>query len=600
MTQEHPQPLGPSPEERQALMQVALGAQKADLVVVNATLLNVYTAELLDDTAISVKGRFVAQVGSQAADDIGPATKVIDADGKTVIPGLIEGHTHLAALFTVDQFLRYAMAGGTTSIITETMEAYPVAGLSGVKDLLASFQDQPVKIFGTAPAMTSISSSARGIDAEDLRQLLARGDILGMGESYWQSVLQAPQVMLPQFAATLSQNKLVEGHTAGASPRKLAAYIAAGVSSCHEPIKAQEVLDRLRLGLHVMIREGSIRRDLEQISTIKDTGIDLRRLILTTDGISPKDLLEKGYLEYVVQKAIRLGFDPKQAVQMATLNVAEHFGLDGVLGGIAPGKYADMLIIPHIGDISAEVVISNGREIAREGKLTVAPRKHSFAAANLATVKLPHALQAADFKIPLPRHTSDSVRVRVIEMVTDLVSTERQISLPVVEGEVACDPREDLAKVAAIERHHHPGRCFTGLIKGFGLKSGAIACSAAWDVADIVIVGASDSDMALAVNRIHQLQGGVVVCEDGQFRAELALPIFGLLSELPLEELADEVETAKQAMGQLGVPFQDPLLSLLVLTGAAIPFLRICEEGLVTLKDGRTHGVVVRDIADSK
>jgi len=260
-------PLKPkTPEEASQLMKVALGEEKADLAVINAKIVNVYTGELIEDQSITVKGQWIAYVGQNAGDSIGPQTEVIDARGQTVIPGLIEGHTHIAWLYTAGEFLKYAMTGGTTTVVTETFEIYPVSGYDGVVDFLESLKDQPIKMFGTAPAMISISQTARGIPPETLEKLLARDDVVGLGESYWQAVLQEPDEILPLYEQTLAAGKTLEGHSAGARDKKLAAYVDLGISSCHEPINADQVLERLRLGLHIMVREGSIRRDLAEIS----------------------------------------------------------------------------------------------------------------------------------------------------------------------------------------------------------------------------------------------------------------------------------------------------------------------------------------------
>ena len=349
------------PRDTSKLMDVALGNASADLAVINATLLNVYTGELLKNQSISVHDKWIAYVGETAQDAIGPETTVIDATGKTVIPGLIDGHTHLGWMCTIDEYLRYIIPGGTTTIVTETLESYPVGGLYAVQEFLASLAEQPIKFLATAPAMVSISSKAGHMPIQDLKQLLSYGNVVGLGESFWQSVLQQPDILLPRFSETLKSGKILEGHSAGASEKKLNAYIAAGITSCHEPIKSEEVLQRLRLGIHVMAREGSIRRDLKEIAKLSKTHVDLRRLCLVTDGIHPDDLLDKGYMEYVVQKAIEYGFDPVAAVQMATLNVAEHFSVDHWVGGIAPGRFADLLIIPDIATIRPQTVISNGQ-----------------------------------------------------------------------------------------------------------------------------------------------------------------------------------------------------------------------------------------------
>jgi len=579
--------------DARTLMNVALGKEKADRAIVNAKLINVYTGEILDDHAVSIKGKWIAYAGNNPDDTIGPQTEIIDAGGKTVIPGLIDGHTHIAWMYTASEFLKYVIKGGTTTVITETLEPFPVVGYAGVVDFLESLKHQPIKILATAPVMISISHTARGISREALQKLLDRDEVIGLGESYWQAVIQEPDLLLPLFEQTLHAGKTIEGHTAGASEKKLTAYVANGVSSCHEPINAEQVLTRLRMGLHIMVREGSIRRDLEDIAKIKDNGIDLRRLILATDGASSIDLIEKGYMEYVVQKAIDSGFDPIAAIQMATLNVAEHFGLDGFIGGIAPGRYADLVIIPDINTINAKVVISNGKVVARDGNLLAVPREHAFAKESLTSVHLSKKSDPSDFVIKVP-HAANQVQVRVIEMVTDLVTADTELTWPVNNGELKADVDQDMLKIAAIDRTHKSGEIFVGFIKGFGLKSGAMACSAAWDTSDIIVIGASDVDMATSVNRIEALQGGSVVCDNRKVIAELPMPIFGLVSDLPMEEIAQKSQELKDAASNLGVPFPDPFLSLITLTGAAIPYLRICEEGLVNLKDGKKLPLFVK------
>lgn len=579
-------------DDMQALMQVALGAEPADLVVLNADLVNVYTGEIQKNMGIAVKGRWIARVSAEVQDTVGPATRVIDAADRTIVPGLIDGHTHLAWISTAAQFVPFAAAAGVTTVITETLEPYPVAGLSGVLDFLDSFREQPIRILATAPAMVSISAAAKGISLDDMNLLMQRDDILGLGESYWQSVLQEPETYLPSFQQTHQAGKVLEGHSAGASEKKLAAYVAAGITSCHEPIDAEQVLARLRLGVHVMVREGSIRRDLEAISRIRSTGVDLRRLILASDGASPQDLMQGKYMDCVVRKAMACGFTPVEAIQMATLNVAEHFRLDGILGGIAPGRLADMVVLPNLTEFKPETVICDGEVIFESDRLLKAPRRHAFSSRSLNTVNLPRRLTPSDFVIRSPADVS-TPRMRVIEMVTDLVTAERHLDLPVADGELKADPDGGLCKIAAIDRTHVPGKMFTGLIKGFGLTRGAVACSGAWDSSDIVVVGANDADMAGAVNRLADNQGGAVLCVDGHIPAEIPMPIFGLACDLPIATLAAHLEDFKQATARLGVTFPDPLLSLNTLTGAAIPYLRICEEALVNLKDGKSVGLFV-------
>ncbi len=580
------------PRDASKLMDVALGNAPADLAVINATLLNVYTGELLKKQSISVLGKWIAYVGEDAQNAIGTNTMVIDADGKTVIPGLIDGHTHLGWMCPIDEYLRYIIPGGTTTIVTETLELYPVGGLDAVQEFLASLEEQPIKFLATAPAMVSISQGACHMPIQDLKRLLSYSNVVGLGESYWQNVLQQPDILLPRFAETLKTGKLLEGHSAGASEKKLNAYVAAGITSCHEPIKADEVLQRLRLGMHVMAREGSIRRDLKEIAKISKTDVDLRRLILVTDGIHPGDLLEKGYMEYVVQKAIEYGFDPVAAVQMATLNVAEHFAVDHWVGGIAPGRFADMLVIPDISTIRPLTVISNGRIVFDKDALSVPPRPHPFSDESRHSIHLATPLEFSDFTIQSVSQ-SGQVSVRAMELVTDLVTKEIHLTLPAMGGNITSDVGHDLLKIAAIDRRHNQNKTFVGLVKGFGLQSGAFASSAAWDTSDIIVVGANDHDMAVAVNRIHALQGGYVLCDKGQVVNEVPMPLWGLMSELPIQELVTRISSLKRALADLGVTFPDPLLTIITLTGAAIPFFRICEEGYVNLKNGTPHGFYV-------
>ncbi|WP_300462106.1 adenine deaminase C-terminal domain-containing protein [Desulfobacula sp.] len=581
-------------KDQKALMDVAVGIQPADLVVSNCRMLNVYTGEIIADHAICIKDKWIACITRDADSRTGPDTQIIDARGMTVIPGLIDGHTHLGNYFSASEFLTYAMAGGTTCLVTEALEtAFPITGIDGIMDFMDSYQDQPIKVFATAPMVVSPSKNVGRISAAEMAVLLNRDDVLGLGEVYWQSVFHEPDAVLPFMNQALALGKTVEGHSAGAKGGKLAAYVGTGVSSCHEPIDMAQTLERLRMGLYVMVREGGIRADLETISPLKDEGVDLRRLILVTDSVSPEFLLEKGTMEYVAQKAIDLGFNPVDVVRMVTLNVAEHFGMDHMVGGIAPGRFADLCIIPDIRHIAPLWVISNGRVVAREGKCVVSPRVHGYSKKSLNTVNLEKIFSAEDFMISAPPGL-EQVDVRIIEKLTPLVTRETIRSMPVVDGRIPADIETDTIKIAALDRVTGSNNCFTGLVSGVGMTQGAIASSGSWDTRDITVMGADETDMALAVNRITELQGGAVVTARGRVVAELPMPIMGLMSDLPVEKVAQKTNQVNQAAKDLGCIFEDPLLSLVTSTSTAIPYLRICELGLFNLKDGKTRGLFVR------
>jgi adenine deaminase len=584
-----------SARELKRLANVALGREKADLVIANGAVVNVYTGEVLEGHSVAIKEERIAFVGTRAEHTIGSDTEVLDASGKTLLPGLIDGHMHLSWYYRPDEFIKHSVKGGTTTVITESGEFFFPMGYTGALDFYNAVRNQPVKIFFTLPSMLTISPVARShsLQREMAGKLYRRGDVVGLGETIqWTAILQGDPRVLDLFALTLSRGKKIEGHTAGARGNKLVALSAAGLSSCHEPISEGEVLERVRLGMYVLIREGSMRRDLEAISPLKDRGIDLRRVVLATDGLSPGELMEYGHMEFLVQKAIDLGFKPVTAVQMATLNVAEHFGLDGDIGGIAPGKYADIVIVPDLSVIKAEYVYASGQLVARGGQLVRPPREPVFSDTVRKSIHLESNFHAGDFEISV--EGSEAARVRVIDMYTGLVTREKQMELVPREGMLHADLSQDILKVAAIERTYRSGKKFAGLVSGFGLKSGAMACTDSWDSTDIVVVGADEAGMALAVNRVVELQGGMVVCAGGRVLAEWPLPIAGMLSDEPMEVVRRRQEGIQQKAKELGCVLPDAHLSLTMLTSAAVPYLRICESGLVDIGSGEIVELVVR------
>jgi adenine deaminase len=568
------------------LAAVSLGEEEADLVIKGVDLVSVYTGEVLKGYSVSTKGKWIAFVGPDANHTIGSGTKVIDGAGKVLIPGFVDGHTHMSYYASPQEFLRYAMKGGITTIVTEIMELTFALGYGGLIKYLEALKDQPIKIFSTVPPSFTFSkdAAARAPTLNQLLELLRRDDVLGVGEGFWQEVLRSETNFPVLSAEALKLRKTVEGHAAGCRNQRLAAYLDYGVSSCHESVSADEVVEKLRSGLCTMIREGSIRRELEAVVKIKDMGLDLRRVALVTDSVDPRDLVEKGYMEHVVQRAIDAGFDPVLAIQMATLNVAEHFRLDGMLGGIAPGKSADMVLIPDLRSIKAEYVISNGAIIAQEGRLLVKPRPAAFGGGELKKIHV----TPNDFSIKVQR--KGSLKVRVMDQVTELVTKEALLDLQAHDGELKADPQRGILKASVISCE---GNRFTGLIRGQGFQAGAMATSGAWETFATVVVGASEADMALAVNRILEMGGGIVVCSEGKTQAELALPVVGLTSNQRIEGIAERLNQIQAKARALGFRFTDAALTLAVLTSAAIPFLRLSEDGLVDLKTGRVVDLIL-------
>jgi len=578
--------LAASQETAYQLSRVALGEVEADLAIVNGEIVNVYTGEVLGGDTILIKGKRIAYVGKNPQ-SIGSDTRIIDAQGKTLIPGFIDGHTHVGLIFDVSEMLRYCIKGGTTTIITEAIDFTFGIGYQGTLEYIKATGNQPVKVLFTVPAMVSLSPLTREhlLTTEDAVKLLKRKEAVGLGESYWMEAVNGNEQLFELIEAAKKVGKKLDGHTAGAKGNKLQAYTSLGITSCHEPISAEETLERLRLGMYILIREGEIRRELEEIVKIKDMNIDLRRLILATDGLGPWQYIADGYMEFVVQKAINLGFDPVTAIQMATINVAQRFGLEDFIGGIAPGRHADILVIPNLTTIQPELVISNGQIIAKNGEGLVQPRKHHYPKWMANCLRIP-GINADDFTIKV-NGSRTQVKVRIIDQTTKLVTREAILELPVSDGCISADPSQDIAKIAALDRMHGTGKIFTGLVRGIGLKRGAIATTVAWDTHDMTIVGVNDADMAQAVNRIRELHGGIVICADGEILSEMALPIGSLISQEPMETLSQKLNDIQQVATGLGCTSPDIRLTLSVLTTAAIPFLRICEAGLVDLRQNK-------------
>jgi len=576
------------------LINTALGKTKADIVVTNADLVNVYSGELLAGWSVAIKGDRIAFVGEKAEHTIGPDTMVIDAAKKALVPGFIDSHIHLLGVCDIYGFLQYSMSGGTTTIISETANLVMPLGYRGVEEFLKATADQPVKIYATVASPLNLGSAALSeiLVPEKLRRLLKHKRILGMGETSWPFVLENLGGIIDLHAETLNAGKLVEGHSAGSSGNNLQAYVASGISSCHEPINDEEVLDRLRLGLHVMVREGDVRRDLEVIAGIKDQPIDFRRLVFCTDVMHPEHLIEHGHMEFVVQKAIDLGFDPIVAIQMATLNAAEHFHLDNLIGGIAPGKCADMVLLPNLRRIKAEMVISNGQIIARDGKILVQPRKHVYSSSTLRSVRIPRELEPADFRIPTGGGYKP-VTVRVINVIAGPITIEEQVIMTPKDGLLDVNLEKDILKVAFINRTNNEGKMFTGFVKGIGFEKGAYASSVSMGSSGITVVGSNDQDMAGAVNRVIGLQGGVVLYAEGKVIAELPMPIGGFTSDLPIEEVRQRYEDIRRSAMFLGSPLQDIYMIITALTTTVLPSLRICEAGLIDIKKRKLLGLFV-------
>ena len=582
-------------EDTNTLVRVALGKEKADLVIKAGTLVNVYTGELLDDYSVSVKGNRIAFVGEDADHTIGDSTRVIDASGKILAPGFIDAHFH--AYISLDEQMKHSLPQGTTTIFMELTDLASVTGHEGIVALLDAIKEQPVKFFGLAPSPYSspvpVKPEEDHISGPEIDKILAREDVAGLGETLWTGIIDEDDSVISNIRRATSRKKKLEGHGSGAKGNKLVAFVASGMSSCHESIRVQEALDKLRLGMHVMIREGCIRQDLENLSGLVSKNIDYRRLVLVTDGVDAEFMHRYGHMAHLVQKAIELGFPPVEAIRMATLNAAEHFDLDNLIGGIAPGRYADILILPSLAQIECQWVISKGEVVVQDNNLVLQPDKLNYPETITRTIRVPRKFTPADFAVSAGGRKRE-VKVRAIKLLTEVITEENQIRLPVENDAIIRDLQQDALTVSIIERKKNTGKVVSGFLQGTGLNSGACACSYSWDLGSpMVVVGANETDMATAANRLVELQGGLVVSRNAEIAAEVPMPVGSFMSAGPVAQTAAAFAKVRKSLNDMGASLANPFLTLQTIPGTFLPFFRITLHGFADMKNRKLLNLIV-------
>jgi adenine deaminase len=562
-------------EKRNILSKVALGSIPPDTIIINGVLFNVFTREFIKKQSIWIKDGMIAYVGPDHDPTKDEKTEVIDAEGRVLLPGLIDGHTHLLSNRSgIEEFIKHVIPCGVTTVVTETIEYATIVGKDGIEYVVKGLEVQPIRFYYTIPPLCGLTPSeeVNAPSNEELLPFLKDPKCLGVGEIYWGNIFlegRQGERVKELVSMALGMGKVVEGRTAGASGRKLQAYTDFGVSSCHEPITENEVLQRLRLGYWVMIREGSIRKELEGVKGIFKKKIDFRRLILATDGVDPEGFLTEGYLDASLRSALKLGVSPRLAYQMVTINVAEHFRLDHLIGSLSPGKMADILIIPSPDDFSPRWVMCDGKIIYRDGRSLVEPPKVFFPDTMFNTVKI------RGFTFPsLPKRGN----IRAMELVTRLVTKERIIDLE--------NPEEskDVVMILALDRLGS-GKAFMGLLKNFGLQRGAYGTTMNGDMTDLIVVGCNSQSMETVIGRLKEIGGGGVYAIGKEVVAEFPAPLCGIISLKPMEIVREEVRKLEESLRKNGVKWEKPVLTVDTLGTPAIPHLRITHQGYVNVKD---------------
>ncbi len=541
---------------------VARGDEIADVVIEGGKVFSVFTREWLE-TEVAICDGYVAGLGSYAGKE------VVHARGRYVVPGLIDAHMHLeSSKLLVDEFARLVLPMGTTTVVADPHEIANVLGTDGIHWLADLADEVPLDIFFMASSSVPASkfeSPRRALTLGDLQGLLRRRRVIGLAE-----MMNYPGVVAgdPHELEKLGlESSHVDGHAPGVLGHDLQAYAAAGIRSDHEVSSLEEGRERLRAGMWVLVREASAARNLEAlVPLIEEFGP--ARMAFCTDDREPEHIAEEGHMNSIVRRAVELGVSPEDALVMATLNAATWHGLRD-LGAVAPGNVADLLLLPDLESFQPDVVLKRGAPLEEFPRPEVPEWvKH--------TVRV-QPTASNDFAIPWEGGTA-----RVIGLVEgQIVTKELQDELPAENGFAVADPARDLAKIAVVERHLGTGRIGLGFVRGFGLERGAMATTIAHDAHNIVVVGVDDGDMARAVGRLAETGGGLVVIADRGVRAELPLPVAGLLSDAPYEEVVQASEACLQAARELGCEFPAPFQTLSFLALSVIPKLKITDRGLI-------------------
>ena len=556
------------------LISVAKGETPADLILANARVVNTFTGEV-EPGNVAICGDRIAGVG-----DYQQAEQVLDLASKYLAPGLINGHTHLeSSMLDVGQYARAVVPRGTLAVVTDLHEIANVCGLEGIRYVLNCARRLPLDLFLMAPSCvpaTHLETSGASITPADIRRMLRWRECIGLGEVMnYPGVLAGDATMLSKIE--VARGKIIDGHAPGVTGKELTAYVAAGIGSDHESVALAEARDKLRQGMSVMIREGSSEKNLDALLPLV-TDKTYHRCCFVVDDRSCADLLRDGDIDAVVRKAIRRGLDPVRAIQMATINTAGYFRLEG-LGAVAPGYLANLIVLDDLSELETNMVFYQGRLVAQEGK----PLFPSYRAG---AEKLTDTVRIKPFTVEALRIAASGGSQPVIEVVPGQIITRRKVAkVKVVGGAVGADISRDILKLVVVERHRATGNIGLGLVSGFGLKRGALASSIAHDSHNIVAVGSSDEDILVAVREVERLGGGLVVAAGGKVLDSLGLPVAGLLSDKPLETVVAELEKLERLAKDLGATLPAPFATLSFLALPVIPELRLTDLGLVDVNE---------------
>jgi len=558
---------------------VARGDEPADLLLRNAQVIDVFTGEITEADVAIAEDTIVGVGLTYDADE------EIDLQGRYICPGLIDAHVHIeSSMATPPYFARAVLPRGTTTVVTDPHEIANVAGADGISYMLDVSKGLPLTVLVNLPSCvpaTHMATAGAELTADDLVQLADRPRVVGLAE-----FMNVPGLVLgdPQALAKIEafRDDVIDGHSPELSGKWLQAYVGAGPGSDHECTTPEEMMEKLRLGMYVFLREATGAKNLRDLLPAV-TRENSRRCGFCTDDRHPSDLLDEGHVDYLLRVAIAEGLDPITAIRMATLNVAEWFRLHD-RGAIAPGRRADLVVFSELDDFHAEMVFAGGQLAARQGKpVGKWPVPSVDASAVRGTVNVDW--KALSFAVPVPDVRTEVVEARVIGLVPDQIVTRHLVKqIPVRNGQAVSDVDRDILKLAVVERHRGTGNVGLGFVHGLGLRQGALAGSVGHDAHNLIVAGCDDGSMMTAARAVGKLGGGLVAAVDDRVLAQVPLPVGGLMSDQPLETIRRQMDELVGTARDLGSPLHDPLMTLGFLALEVIPSLKLTDQGLVDVE----------------
>ena len=562
-----------------------MGDKKADLVLKNCSLVSVYTKEIIPKIQIAIVNDRIAYVGPDAGHAIGSKTAIIDIEGKYVGPGFADPHLHIDQFVLPSELAKKSLLCGVTSLFSDPIDIVSVSGYKGFQEFLKLGEDLPIRIFQVVPGGLPVDekfSHSKTLSLSQEKLAIKHPHVLGLGEVFsWTKVTLRDPKTMKSLHAMLEGDCIINGHTAGASEKKLNAYVASGILSCHEPINFDQVLERLRLGMWIMIREGSIRRDLKEIiPRVLSHGLNLDRLMFCSDGLDPTDLVQYGHIDHCVRESIKLGLNPIDAISMASKNCFDYYNMNKDLGGIAPGKLADILVFDDLKSVKPNKVFVGGKLVVSNGSIVTSIKKKIIPPWIKKTIKL-KKLSSKDFAI---QSKKKSVLANTIFMQTEIITKLGSVELFTKNGSVLTSLDKDVWKVASFDRIHGTNKHAIGFLENFGADIGAFASTWSFHENDMIVIGSNDSDMSIAANTLIKNQGGLVVVKSGKVIASLPLQLAGIISTESFEKVLTNFQQINNSIIDSGCKFSRPHLIPLFLPFLALPSIRILSGGIVDVK----------------